>query len=894
MTDVCQRCVEPLAEIAELHRGAFLEGFALRDSPEYDDWQFFTAEELQRELADALSRLVEARVRTGDLELATQAARRRLALDPLHEPAHRILMRLYAWQGRREAGLRQYRECVRVLQSELGVSPLDETNRLYEDMLANRVAGPPAVGEPASPHVLVTGSAAPSTASGTRRLARRLVPAGGEGRTDGPATARGRPQLVGRERELAALSNAITRIHTDGVVVVVEGEAGIGKTRLLDELATSPVIRGRAVLSTACRQDETGLAYGVVVELLRAATGTDPKARPWLDELRRDVLREVGRLLPEVSELAGPPLPPDGPGAAWRLVDALATALVVAVSEGDQPGVLIVDDVHWADESSLDVLSHLARRLQGRPACLVLAWRTELVGRGHRLRRLVADLARQQLRASERETRGGPASPAKSLVRQVPLARLDLAAVRALLDDVLGADRPDADTLAGQVMDTTEGVPLLVVEYLAALARDPAALHGPPPQGAQDLLLARLSAVGPEAQQILATAAVIGRSFDPDLVRRASGRAEEETAEALDELTAAGLIAEPTQTGGYDFTHSHLRALAYRAAGLARQRLLHRRVAAALESRVRHQRADRSLAASIAAHYAAAGDEAAAATWFARAAEHAAALLAVSEAVAHYEEALALGHDEPQRIHEALGDLQTLAGRYGEALERYEAAAALADEERFAVLEHKIAGVHLRWGRWVLADQHLAIALSALEERTTAEATALRARVLTDRGLVAHREGHDHDAAALARAALEAAGEANDLGALAGAHNLLGVLSKHDLSLARHHLEHALALARRLHDVGIEVAAANNLAQAHAAAGALDRALPLAESALARAGQLADRHREAALRNNLADLLRAAGRNEEAMIHLKRAVALFAEIGEPDEHAPEIWKLAAW
>jgi tetratricopeptide (TPR) repeat protein len=94
--------------------------------------------------------------------------------------------------------------------------------------------------------------------------------------------------------------------------------------------------------------------------------------------------------------------------------------------------------------------------------------------------------------------------------------------------------------------------------------------------------------------------------------------------------------------------------------------------------------------------------------------------------------------------------------------------------------------------------------------------------------------------------------------------------------------------------VGVEVAAANNLAQAHAAAGALDRALPLAESALARVGQLADRHREAALRNNLAGLLRAAGRHEEAMLHLKRAVTLFAEIGEPDERAPEIWKVAAW
>jgi tetratricopeptide (TPR) repeat protein len=235
-----------------------------------------------------------------------------------------------------------------------------------------------------------------------------------------------------------------------------------------------------------------------------------------------------------------------------------------------------------------------------------------------------------------------------------------------------------------------------------------------------------------------------------------------------------------------------------------------------------------------------------------------------------------------------------LAERHACALDRYEAAAALAGDERQAVLEHKIAGVYQWWGQWALADRHLAIALSVLGDGPERKATALHARILTDRGLVAHRRGHVEDAASLARAALLAASDSRDLSALAGAHNLLGVVSKRDLSSARHHLERALALARRQHDVGVEVAAANNLAQAHAATGALDQALPLAESALARAGQLADRHREAALRSNLAGLLRAAGRNDEAMLHLKRAVTLFAEIGEPDERAPEIWKVAAW
>jgi tetratricopeptide (TPR) repeat protein len=297
-------------------------------------------------------------------------------------------------------------------------------------------------------------------------------------------------------------------------------------------------------------------------------------------------------------------------------------------------------------------------------------------------------------------------------------------------------------------------------------------------------------------------------------------------------------------------------------------------------------------AATIAAHHRAAGDDHLAATWLVRAAEHAASLLAVPDAVELYDRALALGYPDPQPVHEAIGALLTLSGRYGDALRHLEAAAALAGDDRFAELEHRIAGVHIRRGQWVLAGQHLLAASAFLDDDPAA--LPLRARILTDRGLVAHRQGDDDEAAVLAADALAAAEATDDLGALAGAHNLLGVLSRHDLSKARHHLEHALALARRLHDVAVEVAAANNLAQAHAAAGATARALPIAQAALERSTQLGDRHRRAALHNNLADLLRAEGRDEEAMVQLKQAVTLFAEIDEDTDQQPEVWKLAEW
>ncbi len=114
-----------------------MAGFGLRDSVAFDDWQFFQSESLRRELAGALERLARGRGARGEWEPAVAHARRWLALDPLHEPAHRLLMQLYAWSDQRAAALRQYRECVRILGKELGVAPLEETTLLYQSIQEN-------------------------------------------------------------------------------------------------------------------------------------------------------------------------------------------------------------------------------------------------------------------------------------------------------------------------------------------------------------------------------------------------------------------------------------------------------------------------------------------------------------------------------------------------------------------------------------------------------------------------------------------------------------------------------------------------------------------------------------------------------------------------------------
>ncbi len=234
-------------------------------------------------------------------------------------------------------------------------------------------------------------------------------------------------------------------------------------------------------------------------------------------------------------------------------------------------------------------------------------------------------------------------------------------------------------------------------------------------------------------------------------------------------------------------------------------------------------------------------------------------------------------------VNETVGDLYTLHGEYAKAVASYSAAAKETSGAARAAVEHKLANVHHRRGEWDEAERHYRAALRGAED------LAQRARVGADWSLAAHRRGREAEAARLANEALALAERARDDRALAQAHNILGIVTGE-----RSHLERALAIAERIGDAGVRVAAMNNLALAHRRAGDHDRAIALTEQALAACHAIGDRHREAALHNNLADLLNRAGRREEAMRHLKRAVTIFAEVDEAGAREPEVWKLVEW
>ena len=136
----CERCERDLVRAAGLYRGDFLQGFSLADSPDYDDWEYFTGQEFQREYSDVLRRLVAIYRAASDNDKAIEYAHRLLALDTLNEGAHRELMALYALTDRRDLAIQQYRECVRILQEELGAPPLEETVELHERIKRGELA----------------------------------------------------------------------------------------------------------------------------------------------------------------------------------------------------------------------------------------------------------------------------------------------------------------------------------------------------------------------------------------------------------------------------------------------------------------------------------------------------------------------------------------------------------------------------------------------------------------------------------------------------------------------------------------------------------------------------------------------------------------------------------
>lgn len=861
---VCAECLLLLSQAADLYTDSFLAGFALRDSPAFDDWQWAQGERLRRSLASALERLALGYSANGVYDEALLAARRWLSLDRLHEPAHRLLMSIYAWAGQRSAALQQYRSCVQVLDEELGVAPLEATTDLYEALRAKQL---PPLPKLANGHNPITTVAAPAA---TPKSAPSTLPE------------RSHVPFVGRDAELSCLLSAWRQNAEAGSVLIVAGEAGIGKTRLAQELLSQVRADGAGTLVARCFEGESHLAYGPLAMALRGALPQGGAG--WHTRLEAPWAAEIARLLPElpVAHGNGKNLHPiEGPGAQTRFYEALRRALIAACASASR-GIFVLDDAQWADGATLTFLAYLARRITDQPLSMLLLYRTGETGEQPELEHLLG-VARKTVHVI--------VEPGRLLPQDV--------------DALVAAQLPHEQTssdVATRLYQETEGLPFFLVEYLAAISSGLLAAESHPwslPGGVRELLRSHLSAASETGWQVMSAAAVLGRSAPYELLREVSGRSDDETVAALEELTGRGLLREATAENVkatipvYDFSHEKLRALVYDEISLARRRLLHRRAAEFLSTRLAGRRDSAVQASQVARHYLLSGNDADAAHYYRLAGNEARDLYANADALEHLRTALALGHHDTVALHCDIGDLETLLGEYSAALASYEKAAALCTSEELPRIEHRLGNVYARRGEWRSAASHYEEAEAASAE--TGMELAWQSLLSADWSLAAWRTGDAERARALAGQALTLAGESGDLHALAQAHNILGILLSEDVDEARAHLEQSLVAATQLNAPMLRVAALNNLAHLWQKSGNLADAIACAQAALDLCVTLGDRHHEAALHNHLADLLHAADRSTEATAHVRQAVLIYAEIGvEAGAVQPEIWKLSEW
>jgi DNA-binding SARP family transcriptional activator len=540
---VAEGTPQALEQAAEIYRGDLLLGLHV-DEPLFEEWLLAERERLREMALEALARLLAHQTRAVATDRAIQTAVRLLALDPLQEAVHRTLMRLYARQGRRGAALRQYQVCVGVLQRELGIEPEAETRKLYQELLRRPVE----VGIPEARD---------------RRRRSRPVRKAEPASPDLPAA---ETPLFGRQAELERLRQMLDEsLGAKGHVATVVGEAGIGKTRLVSALVTDALAVGCRALIGYCHESDSILPFGPWVDACRSGqVGADEEILGALHPARR---AELTRLLPEAST-AG--LPPAGDGAL-PLFESV-TGLIEQVA-ARQPLVLVLEDLHWADEMSLRLLAFVSRRIPTWPVLLVATAREEELADASMARRTLEELTR---------------APGGVPVVLSPLSRPDTALlVRALTR--VGSDAPTVARVEKQIWAMSEGNPFVTVEAMRALDQQSLwagtrETSGAPllPASVRDLVARRLDRLSPRSQQMVAVAAVIGRRFDFSLLRSAGGVEERDAAEAVEELVRHRVLQAVGNQ--LDFAHDRVRDVAYGRLLPPRRRLLHRAVAEALEA----------------------------------------------------------------------------------------------------------------------------------------------------------------------------------------------------------------------------------------------------------------------------------------------------------------------
>jgi DNA-binding SARP family transcriptional activator len=521
-TDLASATAEALRHAAGLLRGDFLEGLELPDCYRFHEWCTAERERFRALKLTVLAALVERLDAAPEEALAY--ARQRLTTDPLSDVAHAAVVRLLARLDRRAEALAQVETCKRILERELGGrrSPVLELARLE-------------IGRSDSVSVPV-----PDSRRATPEHTSKHTPEHAPEHTQKHPREQDRP-LVGREHEREVLGDLVASVTSgrSSELVLLSGEPGIGKSRLLEDLAARVREARGLVLEARAFEAEAIRPYGIWMDILR-----DPRVAPFLGPHRAD----LAPLLPELGES------PNDPETKARLFDGVARLL--RDLSATAPVVLVVDDVHWLDEASSGLLHYVARVLQETRVGIACAARDGELSDNPAAFRFV--------RALRREGR----------LVTLPIEPLDARAIGQLLQ--LSADEDVA-----RIFRESGGNPLFAIEVARSeteKANDEDIKRRP-----LDVLLEeRLSRLEGRARDLVVWAAALGRQFDPALLVELTGDNLAQTIGAIGDLESSGLLASHDGTT-YAFTHELIRKAAYRQLSGPRRRLVHLTIARALE-----------------------------------------------------------------------------------------------------------------------------------------------------------------------------------------------------------------------------------------------------------------------------------------------------------------------
>lgn len=680
--------------------------------------------------------------------------------------------------------------------------------------------------------------------------------------------------LAGRDAELEALTERLeAACDGHGGTALIGGDAGMGKSRLCRELKQRAAARDVRVIEGRCSPAESGVPYGPFIDALRfrIARGEGEEAA----QVLAPILAHVAPLFSELSAIAGGGQEPSGVHAPFEPIFEVIRRLARL-----GPSLFLIEDVHWADATSRDLVHYMARHLAGEPVLLVVTYRTDELHIGHPVHRLVSSLVRERLALS------------------IQLEPLALPAVEAMLTSML--ERAPSADLVRAVRDRSDGNPLFIEELMSALAEqrpdstdyDAAALvEAAPPATIHDIMAARLDPLGDDAAEAMAVAAVIGRRFRFDVLARALDWPDDRLLALVERLLERGVLVEEEGGAGesYLFRHSLMQEVLYAGAIGRRRRVWHRRVAEAIE-RVGGQ-PGALLHTTLAHHYRAGGDPQRARVHAVLAGDEAVRLCAWTDAQRLYEQALAaVEQEDPDPALEATL-LEKMAGvawwqnRF-DLLEQYATDAlalrrSLGDRARQAALLRRLAELHAY--QRSEPDRAIALlseALALLDEDAGAALASVHndlgrlhlargalddAELALDRALLAGRNAVPGEEALTVALLGQLAFRRGDAGAGAARLDLArALLCEQALPVERaagayHAAIHTLEAAREIETARGWVASAVDFAERHDAAADLAMFRVYGAACDRRVGRWDEALRAAA---QAADVLRTAGRTE--------------------------------